>query len=81
MSADARRRSRLALPAEVAADDNLATATDALISAEKVELPAVLAKKEKPSEEANKKAAPEAEVALDSADCSPDNVNFELVTG
>lgn len=80
MSADARRRSRLALPAEVAADDNLATATDA-ISAEKVELPAVLAKKEKPSEEANKKAAPEAEVALDSADCSPDNVNFELVTG
>jgi hypothetical protein len=85
MSADARRRSRMALPIEVSADapleDNLATASDAVVAAEKVELPSASLAKEQPKEEAIKKAAAEKEAASDSADCSADNVNFELVTG
>jgi hypothetical protein len=85
IAADARRRSRIDLPIQVTADaplqDNLATASDSDVVVEKLEMPPSSLVKEQTKEEINKKAVAANEDATLPADCSADNMSFELTTG
>lgn len=77
LGADARRRSKIDSPIQLAAEapleDNLATASGSDVVVEKIELPPP-----KPAEE----NAPKAAVKIPSVQqCTSDNISFELVTG
>jgi hypothetical protein len=85
ISSDARRRSRLDFPIQVAADapleDNVATASDSEVVVKKIALPQVSLAKEQPKEETTKQAAVVTEESTQQVECNSDNINFELVTG
>lgn len=75
--ADARRRSKIDSPIQLAAEapleDNLATASGSDVVVEKIEKPPAI-----PTEE----NAPKAAVKIPSnQQCTSDNISFELVTG
>lgn len=86
LSVEARRRSRIDLPIQNAADapleDNLATASGVeKIEAEKLEAPAPttvpteIAEEEKVSESNSSEESPSYD------DCDLDNISFEMITG
>lgn len=77
---DARRRSKIDSPIQLAAEapleDNIATASGSDVVVEKIELPPSTSSK--PTEE----IAPKAAVKIPSnQQCTSDNISFELVTG
>lgn len=77
---DARRRSRIDLPIQNAADapleDNLATASGSDVVVEKFELPPTTTVKQQKEDESTLSSGEES-----SDECKSDNISFELVTG
>lgn len=80
---DARRRSKIDSPIELAAEapleDNLATASGSDIVVEKIENPPTPSTTSKPVEE---ESVPKAALKISSSQqCTSENISFELVTG
>lgn len=77
---DARRRSRIDLPIQNAADapleDNLATASGSEMVVEKLELPPPTTTSSK-----NQKEEESTSSRQSSDECKSDNISFELITG